>query len=118
MDYLVGSPPKLELSYLEIRFFSYSIKPKYATYKLLFRQLLQLLQGFGKGVGKHVFMLFVDIQVYGDTTYYTITPKYLPLVRPLHQDGDTLLFRGRGPEHAVRPLRHDAARRSSRSTRP
>lgn len=26
----------------------------------------------------------VDIQVYGDTTYYTITPKYLPLVRPLH----------------------------------
>ncbi|MDG5481373.1 PE-PPE domain-containing protein [Mycolicibacterium gadium] len=26
----------------------------------------------------------VDIQVYGDTTYYTITPKYLPIVRPLH----------------------------------
>lgn len=26
----------------------------------------------------------VDIQVDGDTTYYTITPKYLPLVRPLH----------------------------------
>ena len=26
----------------------------------------------------------VDIQVHGDTTYYTITPKYLPLVRPLH----------------------------------
>ena len=26
----------------------------------------------------------VDIQTYGDTTYYTITPKTLPLVRPLH----------------------------------
>ena len=26
----------------------------------------------------------VDIQQYGDTTYYTITPKTLPLVRPLH----------------------------------
>ena len=26
----------------------------------------------------------VDIQKYGDTTYYTITPKTLPLVRPLH----------------------------------
>ncbi|OBI81898.1 PE-PPE domain-containing protein [Mycobacterium sp. E740] len=26
----------------------------------------------------------VDIQKYGDTTYYTITPKVLPLVRPLH----------------------------------
>ncbi len=26
----------------------------------------------------------VDIQQYGDTTYYTITPKNLPLVRPLH----------------------------------
>ncbi|KUH95729.1 PE-PPE domain-containing protein [Mycobacterium sp. IS-3022] len=26
----------------------------------------------------------VDIQTYGDTTYYTITPKVLPLVRPLH----------------------------------
>jgi hypothetical protein len=26
----------------------------------------------------------VDIQQYGDTTYYTITPKVLPLVRPLH----------------------------------
>lgn len=26
----------------------------------------------------------VDIQTYGDTTYYTVTPKVLPLVRPLH----------------------------------
>jgi hypothetical protein len=26
----------------------------------------------------------VNIQYYGDTTYYTITPKTLPLVRPLH----------------------------------
>lgn len=26
----------------------------------------------------------VDIQKFGDTTYYTITPKVLPLVRPLH----------------------------------
>ena len=26
----------------------------------------------------------VEIQKYGDTTYYTITPKVLPLVRPLH----------------------------------
>lgn len=26
----------------------------------------------------------VDIQEYGDTTYYTVTPKVLPLVRPLH----------------------------------
>ncbi|RAV17048.1 PE-PPE domain-containing protein [Mycolicibacterium sp. GF69] len=26
----------------------------------------------------------VDIQQYGDTTYYTVTPKVLPLVRPLH----------------------------------
>jgi hypothetical protein len=26
----------------------------------------------------------VNIQPYGDTTYYTVTPKTLPLVRPLH----------------------------------
>ncbi|OBG15072.1 hypothetical protein A5765_09525 [Mycolicibacterium celeriflavum] len=26
----------------------------------------------------------VNIQTYGDTTYYTVTPKVLPLVRPLH----------------------------------
>jgi PE-PPE domain len=26
----------------------------------------------------------VDIQTFGDTTYYTVTPKVLPLVRPLH----------------------------------
>jgi PE-PPE domain len=26
----------------------------------------------------------VDVQEFGDTTYYTITPKVLPLVRPLH----------------------------------
>ena len=26
----------------------------------------------------------VNIQEYGDTTYYTVTPKTLPLVRPLH----------------------------------
>ena len=26
----------------------------------------------------------VDIQKYGDTTYYTVTPKVLPLVRPLY----------------------------------
>ena len=26
----------------------------------------------------------VDIQTYEDTTYYTVTPKVLPLVRPLH----------------------------------
>ncbi|WP_231967481.1 PE-PPE domain-containing protein [Mycobacterium sp. E136] len=26
----------------------------------------------------------VDIQKFGDTTYYTVTPKVLPLVRPLH----------------------------------
>ena len=26
----------------------------------------------------------VNIQQYGDTTYYTVTPKTLPLVRPLH----------------------------------
>ncbi|WP_231984723.1 PE-PPE domain-containing protein [Mycobacterium sp. 852014-52144_SCH5372336] len=26
----------------------------------------------------------VEIQEYGDTTYYTVTPKVLPLVRPLH----------------------------------
>lgn len=31
----------------------------------------------------------VDTEIVGDTTYYTITPKVLPLVQPLHQIGLT-----------------------------